>query len=63
VDPAATTEAPADVPPTAEAPPVPWLFGCALWVPAFAAILYVMLRAFGSRPLSEPEPEEEGEPD
>lgn len=33
-----------------EAPPeIPWLFGCAIWVPTFAVILWVMLRLFGPR--------------
>jgi len=61
LDPVATTEAPAEEPAVPEASPVPWMFGCALWIPAFAAILYVMLRTFGPRPdLSEPKPEEGG---
>jgi hypothetical protein len=61
VDPVEATEVPVDtdVPETST---VPWMFGCALWVPAFAAILYVMLRAFGPRP-DLPEPEETPEND
>ncbi|MBW1876721.1 MAG: hypothetical protein JRJ84_00010 [Deltaproteobacteria bacterium] len=61
MDPVATTEVPGENPAVPEAPQVPWLFGCALWVPAFAAILYVVLRGFGPRP--DPEFEEGGEAD
>ena len=37
--------------PEDQPPDVPLLFSCALWVPAFAVVLWFMLRLFGPRPI------------
>lgn len=57
-NPAESLQATVDEPAETEAPEVPFLFGCALWVPTFAVVLYVVLRLFGhgSRPTAEQEP-------
>ena len=43
----AIVEVPPD--PVPEASPMPWVFTCAVWVPTFAVVLWIMLRLFGPR--------------
>ncbi len=60
------TSVPEDPDILGEATPVPWYFTCAIWIPTFAVILWVMLWFFGARgrpSLPEVPPPEEEEPE
>lgn len=56
MDPEAHEEVPTDtgIP---QASPVPWQFGCAIWIGAFAVVLWAMMRMFGPRPIAVDPPE------
>lgn len=61
MDPAPTQTSTGAPPPAAG--PIPVALYCALWIPAFAVVLYFMMRLFGPRAYEPEPPHEPDEPE